>query len=115
MKPVGPRPLLVYDGECDFCRPWIARWRAITRDNVDYAPFQEVAGRFPEIPPDEFRRAVQLIDVDGRVYSAAEAVFRSLAVRSGWAWPLWLYRRLPGFAHVTDGLYRLVARNRSSL
>jgi predicted DCC family thiol-disulfide oxidoreductase YuxK len=105
----------VYDGECDFCRRWIARWRTITRDRVDYAPYQEEAGRFPEIPHDEFRRAVQLIDVDGRVYSAAEAVFRSLAVRSGWAWLLWLYRRLPGFAPLSEGLYNVVARKRSIL
>jgi lipase maturation factor 1 len=32
------RPLLLFDGKCAFCRVWIARWKAMTGDRVDYAP-----------------------------------------------------------------------------
>jgi predicted DCC family thiol-disulfide oxidoreductase YuxK len=109
------KPLLVYDGDCGFCRAWIRRWRVLTGDRVDDAPYQDAADRFPDIPIEEFRRAVQFIDVDGRVYSGAEAIFRSLAVRPSRAWPLWLYRHVPGFGPLSEGLYRLVAANRSFL
>ena len=60
------RPVIVFDGDCGFCRVWIERWRRVTGDRVEYAPFQEVAARFPEIPLERFRRSVQLLEPDGR-------------------------------------------------
>src|SRR3954462_10744316 len=71
-------PLLIYDGDCHFCRRWIERWRELTRGTVEYEPFQELADRFPEIPRQNFEQAVHFIDTDGSVYRGAEAVFRSL-------------------------------------
>ena len=109
------RPLLVYDGDCSFCRLWIDRWRELTGDRVRYAPFQEVAGQFPEIPREAFARAVQLILPDGKSFSAAHAVFRTLAFVPGCAWMLWLYQRLPGVAFVAEFFYRFVARHRNPL
>src|SRR5438094_4819429 len=107
------KPLLVLDGDCNFCRYWIARWQRITGDRIDYLPFQDpaIAERFPEIPRARFDQAVQLIETDGRVYSSAGAVFRSLAY--GRRWPLWAYQRVPGFAPVTEFAYGLVARHRT--
>ena len=86
------KPLLVFDGDCNFCTLWIRRWQQMTGDAVDYLPSQDakVAALFPEIPG---RRAVlqpsvQLIETDGAVYSGAEAVFRTLAKSPNWRWPL---------------------------
>src|SRR6266478_4429009 len=45
-----PKPLMIWDGECHFCRRWIERWREITANEVDYVTYQEAAERFPEIP-----------------------------------------------------------------
>jgi len=72
------KPLLIWDGECAFCRLWIERWREITAGKVDYAPYQEVADRFPEISREEFTRAMALVEPDGETFFAAEAVYRSL-------------------------------------
>src|SRR5215472_7586065 len=74
-----PKPLLIWDGACDFCRLWIERWREITADKIDYATYQEVAGRFHEIPVDQFQRAMVFIEPDGKAFFAAQAVYRSLA------------------------------------
>jgi lipase maturation factor 1 len=109
---VTRKPLLVWDGDCDFCRGWIARWRRITGDRVEYATYQEVATQFPDLPRSRFERAVQLIEPDGEHSEAAEAVFRSLAYAPGSGWPLELYRSVPGFAAVSEWLYRLVADHR---
>ncbi|MEI6085847.1 MAG: lipase maturation factor family protein, partial [Verrucomicrobiota bacterium] len=98
------KPLLIFDGNCNFCRRWIARWQRRTGDRIDYLPAQELGERFPEIPRSDFTQSVQLIEPDGNVYSGAEAVFRSLD-RQG------LYR-LPGVAPVSEWAYRLVAGNR---
>ena len=106
------RPLLIFDGACTFCRSWVARWQHATGDRVDYAPSQEVAEQFPEIPRARFNEAVVLIEPDGRVSHGAEAVLRALAVAPGRTWPLALYLHTPGFAPLADLLYRTVAHNR---
>ena len=106
------RPLLVYDGDCSFCRAWIARWRSVTDDQVDYAPFQSVARHFPDMSEAQWKTSVQLIEVSGQVYQGAEAVFRTLSYAPRRGWMLWIYRYLPGMSLVSELCYRLVARHR---
>ncbi len=106
-------PLLVFDGDCTFCRTWIGYWRRLTGDAIAYAPYQEVAERFPQIPRENFQRGVQLILPDGQVFSAAHAVYRSLAVVPGYGWLLWAYEHVPGFAAVSEWCYRRIALHRS--
>jgi predicted DCC family thiol-disulfide oxidoreductase YuxK len=106
-------PLLVFDRDCSFCRIWIEYWKRLTGETISYAPYQEVAERFPQIPRENFKRAVQLILPDGGVLSAAHAVFRSLVNVPGYGWLLWAYFHLPGFASVAEFLYRRVAAHRS--
>ena len=106
------KPILVYDGNCGFCRSWIARWRRVTGERVDYAPYQEAGARFPEIGPERFKASVQLIEPDGRVSQGAEAVYRSLSYKPGQGWWLWLYVHVGPFAALSEWGYRLVARHR---
>ena len=46
---------------------------------MDYAPFQEVGERFPQVSREEFAAAVKLILPDGEVRSGAHAVVTALA------------------------------------
>lgn len=105
------RALLIYDGDCAFCRHWVEAWRAETGDRVIYAPSQEIARKFPEIPKTKYRRSIQLIDVDGRRYEGAQAAFRTLAHAPGKGWLNRLYEA-PLAAPVAEWAYRLVARRR---
>jgi predicted DCC family thiol-disulfide oxidoreductase YuxK len=106
------RPLMVYDGDCDFCKYWIAHWQWRTGERVDYAPYQQAAQRFPDLPPENFEKSVCLIEPDGRAFHGAEAVFRAQAKAPGHGLALWLYRRAPGAAPASEGAYRFVARHR---
>src|SRR6266511_3402074 len=107
-----PRPLMIWDGECLFCKRWIERWREITAGKVDYATYQEAAARFPEIPIDQFKRAVAFIEPDGETFFAAEAVYRSLRYRSSRKWLAWSYDHVPGFAGISETAYIFIARHR---
>jgi predicted DCC family thiol-disulfide oxidoreductase YuxK len=111
------RPLLVFDGDCSFCRIWVARWRRVLGDEVALEPLQTAAARFPTIPRSRFRRAVQLILPDGAAYEGAEAVFRSLALAPGASHRRWLaiYQRVPGARPVFEWGYRQVASHRPVL
>ena len=103
---------MVYDGDCGFCKLWIARWRETTLGAVEYEPLQEVAARFPEVPRAEFERAVKLIETDGRVFSGAEAVYRSLGNDGGSNFWRWCFEHLPGFAPLSNVAYAFVAGHR---
>ena len=108
-----PKPLMIWDGDCHFCKRWIERWREITAGNVDYATYQEAAARFPEIPVEQFKRAVAFIEPDGEAFFAAEAVYRSLRYRSSRKWLAWSYDHVPGFAAISETAYKFIAHNRS--
>jgi predicted DCC family thiol-disulfide oxidoreductase YuxK len=110
-----PKPLMVFDGDCNFCKLWIRRWQQITGDAVDYLPFQnpEILARFPEIPREQFEKSVQLIESDGEVHCGAEAVFHSLAKNPRWQWPLQLYKQSPFIAKFTERGYEFVAGHRT--
>jgi predicted DCC family thiol-disulfide oxidoreductase YuxK len=107
-------PLMIYDGDCNFCKFWIIRWQRATEGRVEYAPSQDprIAEAFPEIPREQFNEAVQFVESDGKIYSGAEAVFRSLTYSRWWAWTFFLYDRVAGVKPVTEGLYKFVARRR---
>jgi lipase maturation factor 1 len=107
-----PKSLLIWDGECHFCRRWIERWREATGDEVDYQTSQDVSDKFPEIPREQFQRTVVLIEPDGAVFTGAEAVFRSLRCRSSKKWLVWSYYHIPGFAPITEAFYKFTAMNR---
>ena len=109
-----PKPLMIWDGECHFCKRWIERWREITAGKVDYVTYQEAANRFPEIPIEQFKRAVAFIEPDGKAFFAAEAVYRSLRYRSSRRWLAWSYDRVPGFAAVSELAYKFIARHRGA-
>jgi predicted DCC family thiol-disulfide oxidoreductase YuxK len=113
--PGTPRPLLIYDGDCGFCGYWARYWQKLTGERVEYRPYQEVAGRYPDISTEEFRRAVQYVPPEGKRASAAEASLLTLSHAPGKAWWLWLYRRIPGFAPVAEAVYACIARHRAGL
>ena len=109
-----PRPLLIYDGECKFCVFWARYWEKLTGSSVDYAPYQQVAVQYPDIPVSEFRRAVQYVGPDGSRSSAARASFLTLSHAPGKAFWLGLYEKVPGFAALSEIAYAFIAAHRSA-
>lgn len=112
---IDTKPVLVFDGDCRFCRWSVERIRSATGHRIDYQPYQSVAHQYPSVPPENFARAVQLIEPDGAVSSAAKAVFRAYSIGADRRWPLWMYRNVPGFAAASEAAYRAVAASRPIL
>jgi hypothetical protein len=96
------KPLLIYDGDCSFCWYW-----------ASYKPYQEVAAQYPDISTQEFQQAVQYIAPDGTHASAAQASFLTLNNAPLHGLGLWLYRKLPGFAVVSEWTYRFISKRRA--
>jgi predicted DCC family thiol-disulfide oxidoreductase YuxK len=100
-----PKPLLVYDGNCGFCKIWIDYWKQLTGDRVQYAPSQEVSDRYPQISGRAFAESVQLVRTDGSVVSGARAVFETLGREK-------TYESSRLVSGVSEWAYRLVAGHR---
>ena len=109
--------LLVYDGDCGFCRYTVDYARAVTdveaAGSVRYEPYQRVAADYPDISVDEFRSSIQLITPTSR-HRGADAAFRVLARAPRLrAWS-WCYRNVPLFAWIAEAAYRFTARHRGA-
>lgn len=113
--PPSQRPLMVWDGQCDFCAYWITRWQQWTGDKVDYKPYQEVAEQFSDINPRHFTTASRLIETDGRIYSGPQSAFRTFTYRGSWGFLDRWYEKHPWFARFSDHFYQWVARHRNGL
>jgi predicted DCC family thiol-disulfide oxidoreductase YuxK len=103
---------MIWDGDCHFCRRWIERWREVTAGKVDYVSYQHAGSQFPQVPFDQFKRAIAFIEPDGQTFFAAEAVYRSLRYRSSHKWLTWSYDHVPGFAAISETAYKFIAHHR---
>jgi len=110
---MSDNPLVIYDGNCGFCKIWIQYWSQLTGNRLDYAPSQEAGARFPQIPPENFGQSVQLVTPAGEVVSGARAVYTTLTFAPGMGWLLWLYEHFSLFAWLSEGVYRLIAAHRT--
>ena len=108
----GKKPVFIYDGDCGFCRLWIARWSPLTEEEVVYRPSQEVGENYPQISPEYFESSVYFVDSEGSFCSGAQAVFKALSYAPNGKWLLRAYEKVPGFAPISEWGYRQVAGNR---
>lgn len=107
-------PVLVFDGDCGICREWVDYWQLLTEGRFEFRPYQEVAASYPQIPREEFARAIQLIEGD-RISSGAAATFNLYRDVPGYAVLPTLYRHVPGFAAVSEFAYGFLSRRRGLL
>jgi lipase maturation factor 1 len=107
-----PKPLVIYDGDCNFCKRWIHRWHAHVGSAVDFEPYQTAAQRFPSVPRHRFEKAMHFVDCDGSMVAGAEAAFRLFDKGRKRSRLYWMYRNVPGFKPLAEAMYGLIARHR---
>lgn len=106
------RPVLVWDGECGFCKRAIFHLIAELGGRVRYVTYQSFLPYFPEYRREDFQRTIHFIEPGGSVYRGAEAVFQVYALRPKGSGLIGLYRRSAVFASLSEWGYQRVARNR---
>lgn len=104
---------MVWDGHCGFCAYWTTRWKKITKDKVEYRPYQDCYTEFGDIELKHFKQASRLIEKSGMVYSGPRSAFRTLTYGSKWAFLDRWYANKSWFRSLSDKLYNWVAKNRS--
>jgi predicted DCC family thiol-disulfide oxidoreductase YuxK len=109
-------PVLIYDGDCAFCSSSVRFIENHIRRHPRCEPWQwlDLDLYFDRygVTRDDCERAVQFVDIDGRVHSAERAVARVL-LHGGKGWALLGGALLvPGVRHLAGVVYRWIADNR---
>lgn len=102
-------PVLIFDGECDFCRR-CADWLRARRNALQVVDYQTAPLAQWGVNRADCEQAVQWVGADRR--EGARAVAAAL-VHCGapWSWAGWLIAA-PGVRRIADRVYRRVAERR---
>lgn len=104
--------ILIWDGDCGFCKFWKTRWQEKTQGIVEFETYQDYAQNFPDIPVKEFKKASRLIEKDGKIYSGPDSAYRSIWHAGNKRWHQ-LYVSNSIFRSLSDHGYNHIAKNRS--
>ncbi|MCC7374410.1 MAG: DUF393 domain-containing protein [Verrucomicrobiales bacterium] len=108
------RPVVIYDGDCGFCRRCVAKLKRLTANQIECLDRldPQCLARFPTLSPAALATSVHFVGIDGRVAQGAEAMFRAAALNSRWRWPLRAYLKSRFLARAAETSYRFVANHR---
>ena len=104
---------VLYDGNCRFCRHWIARiYYPLRRRGFRFAPLQTpgIAARF-HIPETDLMHEMKLILANGQTFGGADAV-ANLCGLFWLGWPIQLAYHLPFVRAGMRHGYRWIASHR---
>ncbi len=106
--------VLLYDGDCDFCRYWVS-WLA-RRDRGSHILLLPASERrslpaLPDISDEALDQAMHLVTPEGVVLAGATAIPELLRQLDRWRWLAPLFR-VPGVRQLADRVYSMVARRR---
>jgi predicted DCC family thiol-disulfide oxidoreductase YuxK len=106
-------PVLVFDGECEFCRACVRFITRRTRRPLVVVAYQEADLVVLRLTREQCESAVQWVDVSGGIASAHLAVARALRyARAPWSMAGAVIA-LPGLSRIAAWVYERVARRRS--
>ena len=116
--PVRPdrRALLIYDGECGFCRGTARRLKHLDRARrLRFRPLQDerLYVDDPRLDRLACEKSVHLVAEDSTIHVGG-AAFREAAARVGAASVTWILE-LPVARQITELAYRVVAGNRGRI
>ena len=111
------RPVIIYDGECNFCLSGIRRIR--DKDQADqflYTPrqTQDLLGLYPQLAEIESKAGMRLIDRSGKVHCGADAVYQIYRRIGRYRYITWIYL-VPVVRTLLKGMYLIISKNRSRL
>ena len=108
-------PVLVYDGDCGICTRLAAFTRRRVRPQVAIRAWQDLDLEHYGLTAEQCDEALRLVDTQGRVHTAQDAVAGVLRLGAPPWRPLGAVLSSPGVNALAGVVYRWVARNRYRL
>lgn len=111
------KSILVYDGDCPFCRRWVARIGRMDRSGAFELVAKQTDGlieRFPKLDQGDFNTGMRLITPDDVIHVGADAAYQIARRLRYYRRIAWLYH-VPGIHWLTRTAYAWIAAHRQSL
>ena len=93
-------PIMVWDGECEFCRLCADRFKSAGTGKIEFIPFQDLHSKYPKAPQLDYKKSVVFFSKNG-IRSGAAAIYGYYS-EIGLQWPLMLYKRLNVFSKISE-------------
>ena len=107
---------IIYDDACGFCSQGIERLKKITGTQIDYIGRSELDASSYGLKEADLQESIKFIELpEAKVYSGAQAIFKAIASNKIFKLANFLYNYLPGFALVSESVYKIIAKNRKGL
>ena len=55
-------PIMVWDGECSFCKKFAERFEARSKNLVEFIPYQLLSGKYPDAPKYDYQNSVYFLE-----------------------------------------------------
>jgi predicted DCC family thiol-disulfide oxidoreductase YuxK len=111
----APRPKLIYDGKCGFCRESLRKIDVMdlyaTLEPVDFQTHPDLASLHPSLTKEKAKSKVWLIEPDGSLYGGFFA-FQRLCLTLPMLYPSALIMYFPGAGVIGPVVYRWIAEHR---
>jgi predicted DCC family thiol-disulfide oxidoreductase YuxK len=110
------RPMMLYDGQCGFCKSSVRRMQKWVGDRIEFVPYQDQDEHRLDIPMEELSESIHLIKPDGSVSRGAKAILSAGAEYGGQLWARflwWSYRYIPFVARIAEFVYARIADSRT--
>jgi lipase maturation factor 1 len=107
------RGWVLFDGDCQFCRRWVARIEPVLapRGFVFLSLQTPWVRNFFHLPEDQLLGEMRVLLRNGQTYGGADAII-ALAKYVWWSWPLVALVHIPGVRRALRAAYRRVAARR---
>ncbi|MDP6877381.1 MAG: DCC1-like thiol-disulfide oxidoreductase family protein [Candidatus Marinimicrobia bacterium] len=115
MNSYEKRPLLIYDGECQYCIKWANKFETFTSHLVTYVPLQKIPLNYKYITRAACLQSVHFININDRVSKGAEAIFQLFYTAKKARLLFILYKWFPPFRFTSELVYKWISKNRHLL
>lgn len=109
------RNVLIYDGQCGFCRQQVESLKKLVGQNAPlaYESFHTpgILAQFPKLTYDECMKEIKLVTPEGEILGGAQAIFYALSLNPIFLPLRWIYP-IPGLKQIIDFVYQSIAKNR---
>lgn len=107
---------IIYDDACGFCSQGIERLKKITGTEIDYIGRSQLDASRYGLQEKDLQESIKFIEFpEAKINSGAQAIFKAIAYNKFFKLPLYFYNYLPGFALVSEEVYKVIAKNRKGL
>jgi predicted DCC family thiol-disulfide oxidoreductase YuxK len=108
-----PRPTMLFDGGCPFCRKWVKRLQGMLHnEEIAFRSLTEesILTDFPGVSHEALMKSIHYIAEDGTIQTGMDAIVAALSLRK--IGKVSRALRMPGLRQLSDAAYRMAATRR---